>query len=539
MICSIIVAIVIIGLFLWAKKRSKKLKVFEELSIPGPKPNIFCGNLWDIYTKNPLVAINEWKQKYGRIFGYYFGFKPILVVTDLELLKHVMVKDFHNFIDRGLLFTIKNRKDDPKKRIAPLNYHVGNATGNRWKELRSILTPGFTTRKMKLMTPLMNEAIDVFISKLKEKSTSNQTFDILPYYQALAVDIIGRCVFGVEIDSQEDINSELLKSSRVIFSNKMQSLILMISLSLPEFGNVAHLTVRIAQFFKNKGKDVMAELMAKSKMAIEMRKNNPSSKRPDLLQMMLDAEATNRTAEDIKEEELTAGDEEKEQLQEKINSENVIKNKKYMTDKDVLSNSMMFFLGGFETSSTSLANVTYLLAKYPDIQEKCRNEINEILKSKEVLDYESLSDMKYLEQVLQESWRLYPPVYLGVNRETIDDYKFKNITIPSEMVIQIPVHTINHDPEYWDNPEMFIPERFSQENRSQINSIAFQTFGFGPRNCMGMRFAQMELKLVLAKLLSQYQLRISSQSKPFETVIGTTNLSPRNGVFIQLTDTHS
>jgi len=51
MICSIIVAIVIIGLFLWAKKRSKKLKVFEELSIPGPKPNIFCGNLWDIYTK--------------------------------------------------------------------------------------------------------------------------------------------------------------------------------------------------------------------------------------------------------------------------------------------------------------------------------------------------------------------------------------------------------------------------------------------------------------------------------------------------------
>ncbi len=62
--------------------------------------------------------------------------------------------------------------------------------------------------------------------------------------------------------------------------------------------------------------------------------------------MMLDAEATNRTAEQIKEEELTAGDEEKEQLQEKINSENVIKNKKYMTDKEVLSNSMLFFLGG-------------------------------------------------------------------------------------------------------------------------------------------------------------------------------------------------
>ncbi len=124
---------------------------------------------------------------------------------------------------------MEKRKDDPKKRKNPFSYHVGNATGNRWKELRSILTPGFTTRKMKLMTPLMNEAIDVFISKLKEKSTSNQTFDILPYYQGLAMDIIGRCAFGVEIDSQEDINSELLKSSRIIFSNKMQSLILMIS----------------------------------------------------------------------------------------------------------------------------------------------------------------------------------------------------------------------------------------------------------------------------------------------------------------------
>jgi cytochrome P450 len=100
------------------------------------------------------------------------------------------------------LFTINKRKDDPKIRITPLSYRVGNATGNRWKQLRTILTPGFTTRKMKLMTPLMNEAIDVFISKHKEKSTSNQTFDILPYYQALAMDIIGRCAFGVEIDSE-------------------------------------------------------------------------------------------------------------------------------------------------------------------------------------------------------------------------------------------------------------------------------------------------------------------------------------------------
>jgi cytochrome P450 len=123
---------------------------------------------------------------------------------------------------------MEKRKDDPKKRKNPFSYNVSNATGNRWKELRSILTPGLTSRKMKLMTPLMNEAIDVFISKLKEKSTSNQTFDILPHYQALTMDIIGRCVFGVEIDPQQDINSELLNSSKLIFSDEIQSLILMI-----------------------------------------------------------------------------------------------------------------------------------------------------------------------------------------------------------------------------------------------------------------------------------------------------------------------
>jgi len=119
---------------------------------------------------------------------------------------------------------MNKRKDESKKSENPFIYNVSNATGNRWKEIRSILTPGFTTRKMKLMIPLMNEAIDIFISKLKEKSTSNQTFDILPYYQALTMDIIGRCVFGVEIDPQQDINSELLKSSRLIFSDNIQSL---------------------------------------------------------------------------------------------------------------------------------------------------------------------------------------------------------------------------------------------------------------------------------------------------------------------------
>ncbi|CAN7938645.1 unnamed protein product [Ixodes hexagonus] len=120
--------------------------------------------------------------------------------------------------------------------------------------------------------------------------------------------------------------------------------------------------------------------------------------------------------------------------------------------------------------------------------------------------YDNVFSMRYLDQVISESLRLYPPVTGFVTRTCQHDYEYNGLKIPAGTSVVIPPYQLQHDPNLWSEPEKFDPERFSAENKHRIDPMAFQTFGNGPRNCVGMRFAQLEIKLTLAKMLATYKL---------------------------------
>ncbi|XP_022252069.1 cytochrome P450 3A19-like [Limulus polyphemus] len=112
--------------------------------------------------------------------------------------------------------------------------------------------------------------------------------------------------------------------------------------------------------------------------------------------------------------------------------------------------------------------------------------------------------------------------------------KYGNVTIPEGIQIQVPVYHLHHSSEYWDNPEKFDPTRFSPENRSSINPMVYQAFGQGPRNCIGIRFAQMEAKLALAKLLYWFELTLDeSPEEKLSVQINQHTLTPEKGVFVK------
>lgn len=154
----------------------------------------------------------------------------------------------------------------------------------------------------------------------------------------------------------------------------------------------------------------------------------------------------------------------------------------------------LFFLAGFDTTSTMLTFLTYELCVNPDIQQKLREEIietHENLGGKRI-SYETLQKMKYLDQVVSESLRKWPPVGI-IDRLCVKDYLCEygdgaKFLIEKGVALWIPIYGLHHDPSYFPKPDQFDPERFSDDNRSDIVPGSYLPFGIGPRNCIGEHF---------------------------------------------------
>ncbi|XP_023210217.1 cytochrome P450 3A19-like [Centruroides sculpturatus] len=158
----------------------------------------------------------------------------------------------------------------------------------------------------------------------------------------------------------------------------------------------------------------------------------------------------------------------------------------------------------YETTGTTLSFVTHLLMNYPKIQEKVREEINAVLENEEP-SYSAVSKMQYLNQIISESLRLYPPVLTVTTRKVGKTFTYKNLTIPKDLALQHAIWKSHRDPEIWQDPESFDPDRFSPERKDSIDPYAYQPFGNGPRNCIGMRFAFLVMKMILASLLRSFR----------------------------------
>jgi cytochrome P450 family 3 subfamily A len=204
-----------------------------------------------------------------------------------------------------------------------------------------------------------------------------------------------------------------------------------------------------------------------------------------------------------------------------------------MTNDEVASNAVLFFDAGYETTSTALSYVMHILVNHQEIQEKIRQEVKELIEDEGKLDYNTVTKLKFMEQVVYETMRVYPPVTNFVSRSPNIDYHYKDIVIPRGTDCRVPVYHLHRDPELWSEPEKFDPQRFSAENKHLINPVVWQPFGVGPRNCIGMRFALLEIKLALSQLLIKYKLVPSEKTelgditRDFKVI----TMTPKYGIF--------
>lgn len=459
----IILTTLMISAYLYMTRKFKywKKKGITEISPPTP----FLGNFTEclLLKKAPAYFLKElYEQGKGLPYlGFYILDKPFLLIRDREVIKNILVKDFNIFFDRY-------NNVDPDDRLGSNNlFFLRNPT---WKIVRTKLTPFFSSGKLKKMFELMlqcGQNLDTYLESLNPKG---ETIEVRELTAKFTTDVIGSTAYGLDVNSFKNPDAEFRKYGKMIFHyNIIRGLEMLAFFFLP---NIVRLTHR--KLFGKKPTIFLRKVFWET---LNYRMES-GIKRNDLIDILLELKK-NHVDQDFH-------------------------GFKFDGD-DLLAQAASFFTAGFETSSTTTAFALYELALQPDIQNTLRKEIVEALdQSGEKITYDTIMSLPYLDMVISEILRMYPP--LGyINRMPNKTYKVPNhdLVIEKGTPVYFPMLGLHYDSEYFPNPNKFDPERFSEENKRNIPSCVYFPFGEGPHACIGIRLGLLQIKLALVIILSK------------------------------------
>ncbi|XP_061723288.1 cytochrome P450 6B4-like [Cydia pomonella] len=434
---------------------------WEIRNVRGPKPTFFFGNIIDsCLRKKPVgVVFKEIYDAYPeeKVVGFFRMRSPDLLLRDLDVVKYVLIKDFDIFTDRG--------KEYSKSGLGANLFHADSAT---WRVLRKRFSPMFTSGKLRNMMYLLTERGDRFVEYIDRITKKGAEQEIHGLTQKFTQSAIIACVFGLDLDTFDQQHETLQRIDKKIFSVKYGSeLESMYPGILKKIGG---------WLFPEEVKTFFSKLIK----VIAMRNGQPSN-RHDFMDLLLE-----------------------------LKKENTLD----MTDEDIAAQAYIFYAAGYESSASTMGFLLYQLALNQDIQEKLYAEIKEALENNNgEMTYDAIMNLEYMEKVFNETLRMYP-IITKLKRRSKAPYKIPetNIIIDKGQLIKISVLGIHHDEKYYPNPEVFDPQRFSPENVQARHKCAFLPFGEGPKQCIGIRFAQMQSWVGLAKLLLRYRVEPSENT---------------------------
>ncbi|CAF3534342.1 unnamed protein product [Rotaria socialis] len=480
----------------------EKYSLFNRLAIPGPPPTLFFGNFSDLVkTKRLSISIKQWTEKYGRVFGYFEGHTPILVISDPDVLQDVFVKSFSNFHSRRT-FPLENRFTK--------TVNIFSAFGVRWKRQRTVINPTFSPAKIKKMMSLLSRSIDAFMLKMAEEHKMKRPFDIYAYFKRFTMDTIWSCCFGIETDMQSNIHNPYLFHAQKVFSEENSvKILVLLSLFITELNHIwygLHLVENyIRQWIRHRfsftqkyvDEEPSKWIVRQAYELIDKREKFGQNNRTDLMQLMLESASKDDVIEDSKSF--------CNKTDEAINEQPIVRK---LTIPEIASNVLIFMIAGYETTSTALAYAAYVLATHPEEQRQLQEHIDNYFDSETENvrpSYDTVSKMDYLDMFIRETLRMYPIAPIAINRQSTEDFQIKNFgIIPAGTSITVDIYSLHFDPDLWGpvDPHKFYPERFATKR----HPMAWIPFGIGPRNCVGMRFALTELKMLLICLLKKYSV---------------------------------
>lgn len=506
-----LVSVVVAAAVAFWRWRRRTFNFFKERGIPGPEPSLFSGNFDHLWNDNTCKVLQEWSKKYGDVYGIFIGDAPFLVVNDLELLRRVFVTDFAKFANRGDVWRLVEEN--------PVIQHATSfADGDRWKLFRRPIAAAFSAAKLKPMLPEMAVHVDRFLDLIEGRSerASAGEVDVFPPLRALAFEVVAGVACGLQLDVLYKPSDEYFDDATSGTREFVQSPYHRISQFFSRMKGLVPFVRMVQRMCEG---ETLMRLINKVEAVVEHRLKNLKLSRPDVLQSLLDTRIPSELLD-------------KHKILHRKNNEGDL----MMHTTHVAGNAAVLLAAGVDTVACSTAFCIYCLAKYPEVQERVRKEVRQAYEKHGGFSFEAINDLSYTAQTISETLRLYTPVVGFIVRKASCDFRYKDLTLPKGVNILADTEHIHRDPNLWDRPEEFDPDRFSPDRKALMDPLAFQPYGIGPRNCVGMRLAQLEISLILAKLVHRFRLHLGSKHAQRELQRKTLSIavSPKDGAWVRL-----
>lgn len=457
-------------------------------------------------------------HKHLKFLGTHQFYQRTLVVCDPELIRRICVNDFQHFTDRGFFFN---------KDVDPLAGSVLFLRGNEWKRLRAKISPIFSPNKLRGMFPLIQNTTDEFVIRIKDilsqpktetsHEDSKESDKQLKSIESSSVvnseklvggytaDAIVPCAFGLKSGVMYDENDPFAVALHAFYE---MSLFNIFEKTMRQFWPAFVLFFRM-RIIPKKTHDFFYNIVTS---VLRARENGVQEKRGDFIDMMmaLRNDETNNNRKDTEDVEIT--------------------------DMVISANAFIIFLGGFETTSSTLAFLMLELAAHQHVQEKMRAEIREVLEKHDGnVTYEMLQELSYMEMVIQETLRLYPP-FPSIQRMCTKDYMIPgtDALVERGTIVLFPTLGIQRDEQYFENASAFIPERWADGNAQPPPGV-YMPFGDGPRYCIGKRFAMIQMKCCLIRVLQHVCVSPAPQAPSRD---GPFAPDPRSPLTLHPADSH-
>jgi cytochrome P450 family 9 len=409
--------------------------------------------------------------------------KPALIVKDPSFIKMITIKDFDHFVNHDADYDVDTDRLLSKSLLV--------LRDQKWRDMRTMLNPIYTSAKMKYMYGLLTECCDEFLSVHVENAKSNgnvteiETHDV---FARITADGILTTALGFKGDCVTNKNSEIYKIADDLETDFTNPTTVTLNYAFPWLFKLLR-----KQIFR---KSIHDFFMTNVVNEIQRRRDGKIT-RPDVIQLLVKAKEGQLKVE---ENEISL-------------SESMAKKITTWTDEDLVAQPFILFLAGFKSTATLMQVVSYELARNPEVQQTLINEVDEMLEKLDgkTISNDQINEMKFLEMVVNEGLRKRPS-FRCIARNCTKDYVLnddetgKTYKIKKGTDALISLGAIQMDSKYFPDPEKFDPYRFSDENKGNIQSGTFLSFGMGPRSCIGSRFAMLQAKLLLFYVLSKFSI---------------------------------
>ncbi|XP_077266102.1 cytochrome P450 6k1-like isoform X1 [Temnothorax americanus] len=466
------------------------------------EPVVPTGNITNFITGKQQIGVflqnSYMKYKEHRAIGMYAFFKPYLMIADPDLIREVLIKNFSSFHDRGINF-------NPK--LNPLFENVFCVNGKRWRDMRYKMSPTFTPAKIKRMFPIAKKCSERLANYLESKAQTRDSVEMKDMFGRYTIDVIMSTAFGIKSNCIENPNNECLIQGKKFLRIKILRFILFVFLpKILDFFSISLADRETTSFFMNMFRE-----------NVERRQIN-NIVTQDFMNLLIQFMERGYVDPD---------DDKKTDVKSTINK---------LTMTEATAQAFVFFFAGFESSAATATFALYELAQHQDIQDRVREEIDDMLAKHADLTYEAINDMKYLKKVINETLRKYPPLPMLNRICTQDiDLPIANIRVSKGIPIVIPVLGLHRDPTIYPDPDNFDPERFNENETARRHPYAYLPFGEGPRSCIGRQSGELVIKIGLASLLSKYKFKPHPRTaKPFVYNEKSFGLAIKGGIHLTI-----